>query len=241
MTVRIIDLETSDLDREKAHVIEVAAVDIVLVGSRWEKINSRARYVRLPPGASISPMASAIHHIIDEDVATPGAIDDEDIATFLHDDKVGLFVAHHAEFERFFLDRHLGNAVPWVCTWKCALRAWPDAPSHGNQKLRYWLKLHDPLGVRRHEIVPHRAVSDAIVTGAIFAELTKRAIRGELLAWSAEPALLTVFNFGKHKGERYDAVPPDYLEWIIGQPNMREEVRYSARYWRARLHGGPTP
>jgi hypothetical protein len=50
--------------------------------------------------------------------------------------------------------------------------------------------------------------------------------------WSNEPALLSTFRFGRHRGERFDAVPEDYLRWIVeGQNELREEVKASARYW----------
>ena len=56
------------------------------------------------------------------------------------------------------------------------------------------------------------------------------------MQWSAEPALLTVFGFGKHRGERFDAAPRDYLEWIAsGQNDLREDVKFSARYWLQRM------
>src|SRR5262245_25865334 len=34
--------------------------------------------------------------------------------------------------------------VPWLCTYKSALRAWPDAPRHSNSVLRYWLGIDIP-------------------------------------------------------------------------------------------------
>jgi hypothetical protein len=38
--------------------------------------------------------------------------------------------------------------------------------------------------------------------------------------------------FGKHRGERYDAVPKSYLRWIADAPNsLRDEIKSSARYW----------
>ena len=90
----------------------------------------------------------------------------------------------------------------------------------------------DPLGIDRATLVPHRALSDAIVTAAILVELLKHAGWNELVQWSEEPALLTILGFGKHRGERYDAVPKDYLRWIAEAPNsLRDDVRSSARYW----------
>jgi exodeoxyribonuclease X len=144
------------------------------------------------------------------------------------------YVAHNAHFERSFLERRLGDAL-WVCTYKCSLRIWPDLLSHSNQALRYRLGLVNPFNIDRHTLSPHRALSDAIVTAAVFQEIAKYATWPELVQWSNEPALLSVFRFGKHRRERFDAVPEDYLRWIVeGQNELREEVKASARYWLAR-------
>ena len=70
------------------------------------------------------------------------------------------------------------------------------------------------------------------MTAAVFVELTKRAKWSDLVQWSAEPALYTRLPMGKHRGERFDEVPEDYLRWIVeGQNELREEVKASARYW----------
>jgi hypothetical protein len=37
---------------------------------------------------------------------------------------------------------------------------------------------------------------------------------------------------GRHRGERFDAVPEDYLRWIVeGRNELREEIKASAAYW----------
>jgi exodeoxyribonuclease X len=150
------------------------------------------------------------------------------------------YVAHNADFERAFLERLLGDAL-WACTYKCALRIWPDLLSHSNQALRYRLGLVSPFNIDRHTLSPHRALSDAIVTAAVFNEVIKHAPWPEVVRWSSEPALLSVFRFGKHRGERFEAVPEDYLRWIVeGQNELRGEVKASARYWlEKRASNGP--
>lgn len=77
------------------------------------------------------------------------------------------YVAHNCDFERSFLGNYLDPAT-WICTYKCALRAWPDLTSHSNQALRYTLGLVNPHGIDRTTLNSHRALSDAIVTSAIF-------------------------------------------------------------------------
>ena len=61
----------------------------------------------------------------------------------------------------------------WICTYKCALRVWPDLVSHSNQALRYTLGLINPHGIDRKTLNPHRALSDVIVTSAIFERATQ--------------------------------------------------------------------
>jgi len=94
------------------------------------------------------------------------------------------------------------------------------------------LGLINPFGIDRATLVSHRALSDAIVTAAIFFELAKHATWPQIVQWSYEPTLLTYLRFGMHRGERFDAAPEDYLRWIAeGNHDLSEDVRFSARYW----------
>jgi exodeoxyribonuclease X len=222
MTVRVIDIETTGVDPAVDAIIEIASIDVRADGTIT---NQRSRLVR--PAIPVPPESSAVHHLIDEDLAFAPRLD-EVLDQFTGADA---YVAHNADFERSFLQHLLGDAL-WACTYKCALRVWPDLLSHSNQALRYRLGLVNPLNIDRHTLSPHRALSDAIVTAAVFLEVTKHATWQELVQWSSEPALLSVFRFGKHRGERFDAVPEDYLRWIVeGQNELREGVKASARYW----------
>jgi exodeoxyribonuclease X len=220
--IRCLDIETTGLDAATDAIVEIAAVDLRSDGS----IISTAETL-VQPGRSVSPAASAIHHLIDDDLKGAPALEDV-IQRFAGS---GAYVAHNCSFERSFLDRHIGQAI-WVCTYKCSLRVWPELASYSSQALRYQLGLIDPLGIGRATLVPHRALSDAVVTAAILVELLKHAGWDQLLHWTDEPALLTVLGFGKHRGRRFDAVPRDYLRWIVEAPNsLREDVKSSARYW----------
>jgi exodeoxyribonuclease X len=179
------------------------------------------------PPIPVPPEASAVHHLLYQDLTGKPAL--RDVLPMFQGAEA--YVAHKAEFEQAFLGGHLGDAL-WVCTWTCALRVWPDFPSHSNQVLRYRLGLANPFGIDRATLVPHRALSDAIVTAAVFVELTKRAKWSDLVHWSAEPALYTRLPLGMYRGKRFDEVPEDYLRWIVdGRNELREETKASARYW----------
>jgi exodeoxyribonuclease X len=224
MTIRVIDIETTGLDPAMDAIVEIASVDVL---SDWTIANQHEAIV-CPP-VPIPPEASAVHHLMDEDVAGKPPLR-EVLELF---EGADAYVAHNCAFEQSFLGDHLGRVTgreAWVCTYKCALRTWPDWPSHSNQALRYRLGLANPFGIARATLNPHRALADAIVTAAVFVEVMKLAKWPDLLRWSAEPALHTKLGFGKHKGQRYDAVPQDYLEWIL-RSDLDEGVKFSARHW----------
>ena len=234
MVVRVLDLETTGIEPGIDEIIEIASVDLLKGGGISAPMST---YVR--PSRGIPASASAVHHIIDADVAN-APIFAEAITPFQGAD---VYIAHNSAFERSFLEQYeivmgpsfhrTGEDAPWICTFKCALRAWPDLPAHSNQFLRYQLGLVAPFDYSREQIVPHRATSDVIVTAAILIELMKTQRWSQLLEWSTLPALFTRFSFGKHKGERFDAVDPSYLDWIINKSDLDEGVKFSARHWLA--------
>lgn len=224
MTIRVIDIETTGTDPTKDATIEVASVDVYKTPDGHGITSEREALVF--PGMPIPPASSAVHHLIDADVANAKRIE-EVIKDF---DTADAYVAHNAAFERGFLDRYFGERT-WICTMKCALRVWPDAPSHGNQALRYWRGHVTPFGWPRDKLTPHRALSDCVVTAALFVELIKAASWKQLVAWSSEPALYSTLKFGKHRGTKYIDAPPDYLDWLANKSDMDADTKFSARHW----------
>jgi exodeoxyribonuclease X len=172
-----------------------------------------------------------VHHIVDEDVQNTPALG-EVIDRFRGAD---YYVAHNCEFECSFFAAQGIELGPWVCTYKCALRVWPELDGHSNQELRYALGRATPFpGIDRSTISPHRAPFDVVVTAAIFEELIKKARWSELVQWSGEPALHTKFHFGKYRGQRFEAIAasdPDYLRWIVEKSEPEEGIKHSARHW----------
>ena len=165
MTVRVIDCETTGTDAAVDEVIEIASVDMLAGGGI-----TNHQEMLICPTIPVPPEASAVHHLLYQDLTGKPQLK-EVLAFFQGADA---YIAHNAEFEQSFLGKHLGEAS-WVCTYKCALRVWPDLPAHSNQALRYRLGLANPFGIARHTLSPHRALSDAIVTAAVFTEVIKHA------------------------------------------------------------------
>ena len=147
MIIRCLDIETTGLDATKDAVVEIASVDLRRDGPI---ISTDETLVQ--PGTPVSPTASAIHHLIDDDLNGAPALADV-VQRFVGADA---YVAHNCSFEKSFLDRHIGQAV-WICTYKCPLRVWPDLESYSSQALRYQLGLIDPVSIAREPLSPPRS------------------------------------------------------------------------------------
>jgi len=228
MRLRVLDVETTGTEATD-HVIEIAAIDLIWKDGELPDVDGPFDRLCKPP-VPIPAVASAVHHIIDADVAIaqPWAV----TWPLFIDDQVDAYVAHNCRFERQWFTDEITGGKPWICTYKCALRLWPDAPSHSNQALRYWLKL---AGIDRG-LAAHRAAPDVIVTAKLLARMLwppageKVVTVEQMIKVSSIPAILPRLRFGKHSGKKFSEVPRDYLEWIVGQKGMDEDVVFTARH-----------
>ena len=140
-----------------------------------------------------------------------------------------MFVAHRWAFESQWLGARLQGRRA-ICTYKAAVRLWPEAPGHSNQVLRYWLRPKDLKPAVASGA--HRALPDAYVTAFILRELLELATVEELIAWTDEPALLTRVTFGQHRGCGWDEVPADYLAWVVDRSELGEDIKFTAQHHR---------
>ena len=222
----VVDLETTSREPEKAHVVEFAAV---VAHPPWFDHQQPEYFGGLVrPPISIPSETSAIHHIIDADVADMATWEQVSpiLVGLLSQDGV-IAVAHNAHYERTVL-ASLNLSVPWLCTYKAALRIWPDAPSHSNEALRYWRGLGTG---RRGQQAPHSARHDAEVTLALLHELlASGAVIEDMLRWTDEPALLPRCPIGDYRGLPWSEVPDSFLNWILYKArDMREDIRFCAK------------
>lgn len=219
MRLRVIDIETSG--GSPSEIIEIAAVDVVYVDGFWRAELPRARLFR--PLGPISFHAMAIHHL------TPShfegdlpSCDERALAAFLQEGgSADYLVAHNAAFESAHITTSVTRDVGWICTVKAARHAWPDAPGHSNQVLRYWRELElDP----ELAMPPHRAAPDAWVTAHILIDLLETLTVSELAEATHAPRRLDRIPFGRYRGKDWSSVPADYLRWLISEPEMAADV-----------------
>jgi exodeoxyribonuclease X len=177
------------------------------------------------PGRAISADTMAVHHIRDEDVA--GAPYWKDVAPSVLKPEGGVLAlaAHRAAFEQRYCRPRLSAGAQWICTWKCALRLWPELPRFSNQMLRYQRK---PEGLV-HEIgLPaHRAMPDAYVTAHHLRDMLNQASVDRLLAWSSEPGLLPRVPNGPDRGKTWDQLSAPELAGLAASRDV--DLRFSAQ------------
>lgn len=205
--VRVIDLETAGSGPND--VCEIGWQDVVQdADGRW-RLDDECGAHLVNPGHPIPADTMSVHHILDSDVAdapfwkaiAPGVLKPEGGVLAL--------AAHRAAFEqRYCTPRHTGGAA-WICTWKCALRLWPQLQSFSNQMLRYQRM---PEGLVHELGLPaHRALPDAYVTAHHLRDMLNEASLEQLLAWSQEPGLLPRVPTGPDRGKPWRRLDDETL------------------------------
>lgn len=217
--------ETTDREPEKAHVVEWAA--ILLTPPWFDHGGERYFGGLVKPPVPIPAETSAVHHITDADVAEkPSWAQESQVLAHLVSHEGVIAVAHNANFEREVLGK-VGVKPRWLCTYKAAVRVWPDAPGHSNEILRYFLGLGTG---RRAPQAPHSASHDAQVTAQLLDELIRAGTSiDDMLAWTEQPALLPVCPLGDWRGRKWAEVDEGFLQWILRKIHDREDVRFCAQ------------
>ncbi|CAN7297583.1 exonuclease domain-containing protein [Rhizobium sp. LjRoot30] len=226
--VRVIDLETAGNGAND--VCEIGWQDVVVdADGRWT-VNDERGALMVNPGRPISPETMAVHHILDEQVANAPYWKEVAPAVLRPSGKIDALAAHRAAFEQRYCTPRLTGGLRWICTWKCALRIWPELPRFSNQMLRYQRM---PQGLV-HEIgLPaHRAMPDAYVTAHHLRDLLNAASLEQLLAWSAEPGLLPRVPAGPERGKSWERISTETLTGFLNERDA--DVRFSAQTELAR-------
>lgn len=218
MMIRVLDYETTGDDPNTAQVCEYGYCDVTVPLKQIGPTTSRLCHVSAMP-----PQARAVHHISQRDCEGQLPFNPREV----HGENVYAFAAHNADFEQAFTRAD----VPFICTYKVALRIWPDAPSHSNGALRYWLEDQGKIAPQHRLTQPaHRAGPDAYVTAhLLLAMLNADVSVSDMLKWSGEPKLMPRCPIGKFRGEPWSAVEFGFLQWMVRNPDMEADLKWNAR------------
>lgn len=235
--IRVVDLESTGFAPPEHVPIEVGWQDLVATGTdlagrpRFEVSPDRNGSMLLHPRRPVPPESSAVHHLTDDDFWEGMPFWRDALPEVCEAAGIVAFAAHTAKMERQWFTPEITGDRAWICTWKCALRAWPDSPSHSNQVLRYW---RNPAGIDRLRAhPPHRALPDAYVTSFLLRDLLAEHPVETLIRWTEEPTVLVRVPFGEHRGKRWTEVDAGLLDWILTK-DFDEDVRHTVKLELAR-------
>lgn len=225
MTVlRVIDFETTGME-PPAEVIEVGHCDLTRASDGSWSVGQPVSW--LCRVESVPPEVRAVHHIAKAEADEFPPFDNT--ALVERSDHCYALVAHNMEFEERWLQ--VDGIMPTICTYKSALRVWPDAPSHSNGALRYWLEDQGLIHLDHETAMPpHRAGPDAYVTAHILKALLEAGATGrDMLTWTREPRLLPRCPIGKFRGKPWAEVETGFLTWMLNQRDMEADLVWNAR------------
>lgn len=222
--IRVIDFEMTGME-PPFEVVEYGFCDLVKA--------PEGKWTVAQPGSvlhgvqSIPPETRAVHHITLAEVA--GLPPFDPIAALEVAGHCAVIAAHNMAFEEQWLQ--IEGMAPKLCTYKAALRVWPNAPSHSNSVLRYWLEDQGLLSLDHDTAMPpHRAGPDAYVTAHILKALFAAGATGkEMVAWTQEPRLLPKCPIGKFRGQPWADVEAGFLAWMLNQPTMEADLKWNAQ------------
>jgi exodeoxyribonuclease X len=234
--VRVIDLETTGNGFADGGVVEVGWQDVACDADGKWALQGPPGAMLINPQKPISPATSAIHHIIDADVAEAPLWQHAAPEVLQGGGQLVALAAHRASFEQRWCVPALYGPARWICTYKCALRLFPDAPTHSNQGLRYWRM---PAGLDREVSLPaHRAGPDAYVTAHHLRDMLEMVGLEQLLVWSEEPALLARVPFGAYRGRAWRDLDDAALDRLLaGEAGRNQDVIFTAQTERERRDG----
>lgn len=225
-TIRVIDFETTGFDAD-AKVIELGWCDYDVETRQIGDPASELFYVE-----SIPPESRAIHHIALADIPATAQPFDAFASVLMPADTaaVTFFAAHNSAFEGQFLGNIEHRRM--ICTYKAALLVWPDAPSHSNGALRYWLEDAGKISPDPAKAYPtHRAGPDAYITAHLLRALFEAGATGrEMVAWTSAPAVLPRCPIGTPwRGMKWSEVDFGFLRWMANKPDMEPDHKWNAQ------------
>lgn len=221
----MLDTECTHADPTQAEIVELAV-------ATWDQT---WHYTCELFGSEqpMPPEASAVTHIhADQIVHLPTFVNSADqVIPMLVSDR-NYYVSHNIKYDVSVLHAHLHNMDTelahmvtdpdrWICTLRLSRRAWPQAHSHAQSYLRYWLNLNVP-----HELISHRALPDTQVCVCLLErvvqELTDQGqlnphedLAPQLVSLTQAPIPMTKWPLGKHKGKLMEDLDTEYLLWCV--------------------------
>lgn len=242
--VIVLDTETTGVD-DDSDIIELSmSFPTELDTSIDDMVNYTKRY---KPNNPVPPESSAVHFISTEDLEDCERYEDdlENIELLMTQEVSKYYVGHNVQFDQRMINEnylkyneelpvYLLDNSKWICTLRLAKKLFAEDPEFANLTLSYlWFKFGLYKEVNR-PINAHAAKDDVYMTYKVLVRLIEVCIeRGhidpekdigeQVIEFVNTPIRYKVMPFGKHKGEKMNVVPLNYLEWMIRNSDVLDE------------------
>ena len=227
-----LDLETTGLEKED----KVCSLAII-----YEDIKSKYEIVN--EGKKITPSASSVNHITNEILQGKSSLVEGEIVKFLtlHNNVATTIVGHNVSkamqklAEVGFIFK--GGLIDTQRVTKHLIQ---ECESYSLQFLRYELKLYkdeesEIQKLNTSEILyAHHALSDALNVKLLYVYLLDTATQEKMYELSFTNVLIEKFEFGKYKGRYIEEIYENdrgYLEWMMSNMNLDDDLQYSISYY----------
>jgi DNA polymerase III subunit epsilon len=221
----VLDTETTGFTNN--HLVELASAIYTDDGESYTWL-SKAK-----PSTPIEDGAAQVHGITN--FMVEGERPDTDVVNEWWNDITGLrstsepfiLAGHNVAFDLRVLRKYVpipDNTLA-ICTVKLGRKYNPEAPNH---KLE---TLHQYLGLTG-DYKAHSALDDVYMSADILRHYTSATGLGylQLAGVAAQPVLLTIMPFGKHKGSTMSVVPASYMHYMLGFSDIDEDVKYTFKH-----------
>lgn len=243
---RILDLETGGIEPEH-EVIEIGWTDLIFTPeTKSIEIDVPDRTFLFKPAGGIPISSMAVHHITPSMVEGLEPCQPKDLQLVATCEnapfelKPSFLVAHKADYEQQWFKPELCGDAKWICTYKAAKHVWPDAPTHSNSGLRYFLGFFDLPHVLCQP--SHRAGPDTYVTAHTLGELLKLASVNDMVRWTREPTPMPNCPLGEWRDKPWADVDTGFLRWMLDKAkNVDPDAKHWARVELDRRSGTTRP
>jgi exodeoxyribonuclease X len=203
-----LDTETTDASPDRG----VCDIGFVITDKDFNILDERESLI--DPEKMISPSASGVHGLTNEDCADAPTLSE----FFANPDEPACYggllpgpaviIGHRISFDTHTVGPFIGGEFSELCTLRWVRRLYPDADDHKLTTMMFALGLPRPENA-------HRALSDVYSAMYLCKHICERTGMNleQLAEASKEPFELATYPFGKHKSTPFKDVPKSYLRW----------------------------
>lgn len=229
----LLDTETNCL--ENPRVIEAA------LGVQDSDNNIELYTERFNPGVPISTKASAIHDIVDNDIAGLPTFKDSKLGEMYMNLNTpeNYMVAHNAPFDLQAINNEgIDTKMQVIDTLRCCKHILADTicEEYNLQYLKYYLKLNEdvvPESLQQYAGKAHGAAADVVTLYLLFKRMVSKYGLSHLIELSNKTIIYNKMPFGKYKGELILKIVNEnrgYANWAL--KNIEDkDIQASFKYY----------